>query len=205
MQQWVPPYNGTSGAEAARVPNVAAQVLGGAGYVQDYPVEQLYRDNRLNMIHEGTAGIHAVTLLGRKVQEGKANILFTTMRAAVEAAEREASDTLCESSSAILAECSHEMRLAIDRVASITDKLTSSSVDKGTALANAHDYMTLLGHTVVAWTWLRIATTATQALGRQPPPTGSPAPLRASPDSQLFYEGKLHTAAFFFRHELPKV
>ena len=42
-------------------------MLGGAGYVSDYPVEQLYRDNRLNMIHEGTAGIHALTLLGRKV------------------------------------------------------------------------------------------------------------------------------------------
>jgi hypothetical protein len=196
----VPSY--TSRAEAVSgLPNFAAQVLGGAGYVQDYPVEQLYRDNRLNMIHEGTSGIHAVTLLGRKVQQGKANILFSTMREAVEAAEREAADTLSESSSAILAECSHELRLAIDRVASVTDKLTSSSLDKGQALANAHDYMTLLGHTVVAWTWLRIATAATQALGRQPSSTGSP----AHPDSQLFYEGKLHTAAFFFRHELPKV
>ena len=43
------------------------QVLGGYGYTRDYPLERLYRDNRLNMIHEGTAGIHALTLLGRKV------------------------------------------------------------------------------------------------------------------------------------------
>ena len=61
--------------------------MGGAGYVQDYPVEQLYRDNRLNMIHEGTAGIHAKTLLGRKVQGGRAAILFEAMRAAAGEAE----------------------------------------------------------------------------------------------------------------------
>jgi hypothetical protein len=60
------------------------QVLGGAGYVQDYPLEQIYRDNRLNMIHEGTAGIHAVTLLGRKVQGNHATLLFDHMREAAQ-------------------------------------------------------------------------------------------------------------------------
>ena len=45
----------------------ADQVLGGSGYTRDYPVERLYRDNRLNAIHEGTNGIQAIDLLGRKV------------------------------------------------------------------------------------------------------------------------------------------
>ena len=50
--------------------DLAIQVHGGYGYTRDYPVEQLYRDNRLNPIHEGTHGIQALDLLGRKVVEG---------------------------------------------------------------------------------------------------------------------------------------
>ena len=45
----------------------AIQILGGYGYTRDFPVERLYRDNRINMIHEGTSGIHGIDLLGRKV------------------------------------------------------------------------------------------------------------------------------------------
>ena len=47
--------------------SLAIQVHGGYGYTRDYNVEQLYRDNRLNSIHEGTHGIHALDLLGRKI------------------------------------------------------------------------------------------------------------------------------------------
>ena len=47
--------------------DLAIQVLGGAGYTRDHDVEQHYRDNRLNPIHEGTHGIQALDLLGRKV------------------------------------------------------------------------------------------------------------------------------------------
>src|SRR5204863_8582705 len=50
--------------------SLAIQVLGGYGYTRDYPVEQYWRDNRLNMIHEGTHGIQALDLLGRKVVMG---------------------------------------------------------------------------------------------------------------------------------------
>src|SRR3546814_5053416 len=49
----------------------AIQVLGGYGYTRDYPVERLYRDNRLNPIHEGTNGIQALDLLGRKLLMGQ--------------------------------------------------------------------------------------------------------------------------------------
>jgi butyryl-CoA dehydrogenase len=51
--------------------SLAIQVLGGYGYTRDYPVEQYWRDNRLNMIHEGTHGIQALDLLGRKVVMGE--------------------------------------------------------------------------------------------------------------------------------------
>jgi alkylation response protein AidB-like acyl-CoA dehydrogenase len=53
--------------------SLAIQVHGGYGYTRDFPVEQYWRDNRLNMIHEGTHGIQALDLLGRKVlmEEGR--------------------------------------------------------------------------------------------------------------------------------------
>ena len=50
---------------------LAIQVHGGYGYTRDFPVEQYWRDNRLNMIHEGTHGIQALDLLGRKVRDGR--------------------------------------------------------------------------------------------------------------------------------------
>ena len=176
-------------------------MLGGAGYVQDYAAEQLYRDNRLNMIHEGTAGIHALTLLGRKVQGGKGEALWAAMRSSVAAAEEQAAETLAASASAILAYCALDLRIAVDRVQSVTDKLTAATLPKDVALVNAHDYMTLLGHTVIAWTWLRIATAASQALDAQ---LASKTPADPASDAERYYEGKLHTCSFFFRHELPK-
>ncbi|MEC9344240.1 MAG: acyl-CoA dehydrogenase family protein, partial [Pseudomonadota bacterium] len=71
---------------------LAMQVLGGYGYTRDYPLEQLYRDNRLNAIHEGTNGIQAIDLLGRKVRfrNGSALAVFEqAVRADIDAAFRD--------------------------------------------------------------------------------------------------------------------
>ena len=75
--------------------------------MHDYPVEQLYRDNRLNMIHEGTAGIHAKTLLGRKMANGRAAPLFVAIRQSIDEARATASGLRDPSESvAVLLECS---------------------------------------------------------------------------------------------------
>ena len=71
--------------------SLAIQVLGGSGYTRDFPVEQYWRDNRLNMIHEGTHGIQALDLLGRKVriEDGAyLDALGKRVRATVERARR---------------------------------------------------------------------------------------------------------------------
>ena len=78
------------------------QVHGGYGYTRDFPVEQYWRDNRLNMIHEGTHGIQAQDLLGRKVRmnEGAAlsalgeQVMFTAQRARVTSAWAEPAQAL---------------------------------------------------------------------------------------------------------------
>ena len=173
--------------------------------MQDFAVEQLYRDNRLNMIHEGTAGIHALTLLGRKVQAGQAQALFDVMLSSVQAAEEEAAETLYPHHSAKLAECAGDLRTAVQRVASVTDALTKAGVNKQETLVNAHDYMTLMGHTVIAWTWLRIATAALKGLDREYTVAApSEQEQEQASAAQRFYEGKLHTCVFFFRHQLPQ-
>ena len=167
--------------------------------MQDYPLEQLYRDNRLNMIHEGTAGIHALTLLGRKVQDGKAQILFDEMRQAANEASAVGADTLSgvpELASAVLVECAAALQAAVARAELVTEHLTlTGRDDRQLALMNAHEYLTLMGHTCVAWMWLKSASAAARGL----------AAGANGAEDEAFYHGKLHTCAFFFRHELPRV
>ena len=186
-----------------------------AGYVHDYPVEQLYRDNRLNMIHEGTAGIHALTLLGRKVQGGRAGPLFAAMRATAEEAaqlgvrlgvETKALDGDGATVAECLAECAASMSSAVRRAEETTAVLTGGDrasgeapLDQRSALTNAHDYLTLMGHTTIAWMWLRSAIAASGGLSAHGGGAAGP-----DPDEAAFYRGKLHTCQFFFRHELPK-
>lgn len=197
---------------------LAIQTLGGAGYVRDYPVEQLYRDNRLNMIHEGTAGIHALTLLGRKVQGGRAKPLFDAMHAAAdeanayaEAAGGSGARELAGAPSveSCVRECAGSLRRAVARAEEVTSALTSDTVEKRSALINAHEYLTLMGHTCVAWMWLRSAVAAARGLDALDAraageATGAAAADGAESEEHSFYRGKLHTCLFFHRHELPK-
>lgn len=174
---------------------LAIQVLGGAGYVHDYPVEQLYRDNRLNMIHEGTAGIHATTLLNRKMKGDKAKILLKAMRATIDEAEAAAGhsgEVQSKEAAAVLTECATSMREAAARLEEVTTVLNSDERKGLNKLVNAHDYLTLVGHTVAGWMWLRMARAAAEHAA-----DGEDA-------ASLFYRGKLHTCQFFCRHELPK-
>jgi len=166
---------------------LAIQVLGGYGYTRDYPVERLYRDNRLNPIHEGTNGIQALDLLGRKalMQDGAAlRLLLSRMSAVAEAAE----------SRAALAEHAVALQQAVARIAATTGRLAAVARrgDSDLFLANASHYLDLVGHTVIAWLWLAQASVADAAL-----------PAAAAGDA-AFYRGKLQACRWFFRHELPK-
>ena len=72
---------------------------------------------------------------------------------------------------------------------------------RAASLANAHDYLTLLGHTMIAHVWLRSAAAASRGLEALRRDAADEPP---SDDEVQFYLGKLHTCTFFFRHELPK-
>ena len=159
--------------------DLAIQVHGGYGYTREYDVEQHYRDNRLNAIHEGTHGIQALDLLGRKViLNGGAGLM----------ALGEAMTPTIEKAMAVggeAAEFGAALRTAIERIGEVTATVWMPMEPEG-ALANATAYLEATGHAVVAWLWLEQYLTAGEQSGD-------------------FYDGKRQTARYFFRYELPRI
>lgn len=167
---------------------LAVQVLGGAGYTRDYPVEQYYRDNRLNAIHEGTNGIQALDLLGRKamMEDGR------TLESLLQEAEATADEAAASADLAPMADAlSDALRTVRDCTRAVAEPLGEGRVRL--ALANASAYLDLFGHTLIAWMWLRQACVAAAAL-----------PAAGEADA-AFYRGKLQACRYFQRWELPRV
>ncbi len=156
--------------------SLAIQIHGGYGYTRDFPVEQYWRDNRLNMIHEGTHGIQAMDLLGRKVlMENGRGLHLLGERMLATAAK-------AESSWGPEAEA---LRNALKQVGQATQQAWDGA-KPAQALANAVPYLQAFGHTVIAWIWLDVAA----SLGDK----NSPAAL-----------GRRAACRYFFRYELPKI
>ncbi len=158
--------------------SLAIQVHGGYGYTREYDVEQHYRDNRLNPIHEGTHGIQALDLLGRKVVAGGGAglaLLAETIGTATAAAHELGGEP---------AEWGQALDAAVARLVETTGALWAGA-DPETALANAAVYLEAAGHVVIAWMWLE---QVVAAHGRE----GD------------FYDGKRLAARYFFRFELPR-
>ena len=162
--------------------SLAIQIHGGYGYTRDFPVEQYWRDNRLNMIHEGTHGIQAADLLGRKVlmEDGRGLALLagrvtgTIERAAAEPA---------------LAGHAKSLGAALKRVGSATQAAWATG-NPQEALANAVPYMQAFGHVVLAWIWLDVAL---RTLERDA--------ARAEPATA----GRIGATDYFFNYELPRI
>ena len=135
--------------------SLAIQVHGGYGYTRDFPVEQYWRDNRLNMIHEGTHGIQGLDLLGRKVlmHDGAAfKLLAARMQATARAAlPHEA-----------LAGPARQLQMALQTLESATRAAWMHGQPEE-ALANATPYLQAFGHVVLAWLWLDVAACAATA------------------------------------------
>lgn len=159
--------------------SLAIQVHGGYGYTREYDVEQFYRDNRLNPIHEGTHGIQGLDLLGRKVVvDGGAALGLLLGRMAVTADRAVAvGGTPADHGRALTA--------MAGRIAATTARLWATG-DPQVALANASVYLEAVGHVVVAWLWLEQE-------------------LAAGDRADAFHQGKRAAAGYYFAWELPKV
>ena len=159
--------------------SLAIQVHGGYGYTRDFPVEQFWRDNRLNMIHEGTHGIQALDLLGRKVrmQDGAAlRLLGARIRSTAGAVPPQ------------LAAQARQLCGAWQTLESAT-RAAWMNGQPDVALANATPYLQAFGHVVVAWLWLDIA-------------------LRGAAQTEPLDDamcGRMAAMRYFFAYELPKI
>ena len=156
--------------------SLAIQVHGGYGYTRDFPVEQYWRDNRLNMIHEGTHGIQAMDLLGRKVlMENGRGLQLLAERMLSTAAKAEPS---WGPEAAALRDALHQVSQAT--------QLAWAGAEPAQALANAVPYLQAFGHMVIAWIWLDVA----NSLGNDNSPAA---------------QGRRAACHYFFRYELPKI
>ena len=165
---------------------LAIQILGGHGYTREYPVEQYYRDNRLNPIHEGTHGIQSLDLLGRKLAQNGGAGLKQLVRLIADTAKRAAAHSSLDALRQPLEDL--VARLQSVTIGLLTD-LAQGKVNS--SLANSALYLKAFGHTVIGWRWLEQAVRAEEGLAR-----GNPADLP-------FYKGKLQAARYFLTWEVP--
>lgn len=167
----------------------AIQVAGGAGYTRDLPLERLYRDNRLNHIHEGALGIHGLDLVGRKLrmQGGRPlQLLLGEIHATI----RDALAT-----GGLEAEC-RALAAAVQALAGATRELreVADAGDAELAFGHATPFLDAFGTVVVAWRWLEMAVAASRLMGLEAP----------SAATQAYVEGKLRACRGFFRSDLPR-
>ena len=165
---------------------LAIQILGGHGYTREYPVEQHYRDNRLNPIHEGTHGIQSLDLLGRKLAQNGGAGLKQLVRLIADTTQRASAHSQLDH----LRQPLEQLVTALQgvTVGLLTD-LAQGKVN--VALANSALYLKAFGHTVIGWRWLEQAIRAEEGLSR-----GNAADLD-------FYKGKLQAARYFLTWEVP--
>jgi hypothetical protein len=158
--------------------SLAIQVHGGYGYTREYDVEQHYRDNRLNPIHEGTHGIQSLDLLGRKVTQ-KSGASLRELDSAI-------GETLSGATTAggEAAELAAKLRSSWERLVSVTTAMLGSG-DVEAMMANSAVYLEAFGHIVIAWIWLEQFIAADGLSGD-------------------FYDGKRQAARYFFNYELPR-
>ena len=163
----------------------AIQVLGGYGYTKDFPLERFYRDNRLNPIHEGTHGIQALDLIGRKIfaNEGKSFIfLLTLVKETISKAKKDAE----------LKIFGDQLDASIMQLESVVEsiKLKRKNSSDYLALSSAGIFLDAFGLILIGWMWLKQGIIVFEKLRVE--------------DTNPFYLGKKSTIKFYFNHDLPK-
>ncbi|EAT12090.1 acyl-CoA dehydrogenase [Bermanella marisrubri] len=167
----------------------AIQVLGGAGYIREYPVEQCYRDNRLNPIHEGTYGIQSLDLLGRKLWMKNSQGLQLLMER-VQNTLKQAKDLA--SLAPQIKRYQQKLNVFSQVVMQLGQSLQSGKVDE--TLANSALFLDMMGKMVVAWLWIEMASVAQQKLGDS-----------SNQEDQDFVAGKVQACRYFIEWELGEI
>ncbi len=165
------------------------QTMGGAGYCDDFPVEQYYRDIRVNSIYEGTTGIQGMDLLGRKVtlNNGKAmRLLLEEIHAAIGSAQQIPGLEPYTKKLVEAAKNLHQCTMTLMQVA-MNEKTEVFLADSALYL----EYFSLV---TISWQWLKQAIVAQKIVNQE----------ERHYDYE-FYMGKLYAMRYFFEYELPKI
>ena len=165
------------------------QVLGGYGYIEDYPLEQYFRDIRITSLYEGTSGIQAMDLLGRKATAENGQALMILLEVLNETIGRARMQEDLKANADRLEE-------AIAEIQKILACLLPFAFQKDYErfLADASLFLEATGLLLVAWQWLKMAVVAGEKLAQEE--------KSFDPD---FYAAKIHTMKFYFTYELPKL
>ncbi len=165
----------------------AVQVYGGYGFIQEYPVEQLVRDCKITSIYEGTDGIQAMDLLGRKLGMAEGRVFMNLL------GEIQKTIAMARESKG-LEELTVEIETAVNRLGEVALHIGKSALSPQfkVAFAHAFPFMEVMGDVVMAWMLLWRAVLAKQKLDGG-----------ARKKDVDFYEGQLKTAEFFIHTILP--
>jgi len=159
------------------------QVFGGHGFIREWGQEQLVRDCRITQIYEGTNGIQAMDLMGRKVvgSEGKLFELF---------AEDVTNFIEQNSMDAALRPYLESLAAALERLSDVTELVIKQAGENPEAVgAAAVDYLDMFGYTALAYMWAKMVKAAAE---------------KAGDDTSGFYTGKIKTARFYYDRLLPR-
>src|SRR4051794_40177746 len=170
------------------------QVLGGSGYLQDYPVEQYVRDAKIDTLYEGTTAIQGMDLFFRKIVRDKGNALAGLLERIAEFAKSEAGNGQLKNERALLATALEDVQAV---VAAMVGYLTSAAEETRNVYKvglNTTRLLMSLGDLVIGWLLLRQAEIALIRLGQDSGATGKDA---------VFYQGKVAAARFFAATRLP--
>ena len=186
--------------KAFEVCSHGVQVYGGYGYIKEYPMEQLMRDCRITMIYEGTNGIQAMDLLGRKLgmKKGKPVMdLFGEMQKTIAAAKGIAG----------IEAYAVKLEAAVNKLGEVAMHLgaTAMSPQVMTAFAHAHPFLEVAGDVVMAWMLLWRASIAAPLLEKLAAGFDPEARRTAAEKNKnaAFYEGQVRSAEYFIQSVLP--
>ena len=165
---------------AMEITNDAMQIHGGYGYTKDQGIEQLYRDNRITPIYEGTNSVQAADLVFRKLSNKNGNIINRF----IEMVKSE-----CDSKNEKVKTFSKELNYYLDILSKFTDWINDKSkMNKDDVSAAANDYLKTLGFVSIGYSWIKILEVS----------------FSDYESNQDFYNDKINTAKFYFDKVLPR-
>ena len=161
----------------------AMQIFGGYGYTKDQGIEQLYRDNRITPIYEGTNSVQAIDLVFRKLINKDKDIIGRYFKLIEEEIKKNKNQTKIKQ----LAEKLDEyLKITVNFTNWIKEKMKNSKDDVGAA---CNDYLKVLGLIALAYSWLKVLNVSYKELSK----------------NKNFFEKKIETANFFFNRVLPRI